>query len=520
MKVWKIASRWSQIGDKSSSVVHLFRKYQVAFVYNLKPDEITSFSIENKVAPGDLMAISDGNLIVSIGKVLGYPFRYSNGSQGNKFNDDIIEYIDDPQTVIVRIQLIDLQESDRILYEKRGRFHELHHEMYSKIASLWESQFDFLYNKLAFKINAQTKTLLNSSDNESQPLLTNEIRFIIPIYQRPYSWEERDVERLLNDLLRSFKNEDIEFLKEPMFIGTMQLSEKRFVENNIYEQDIIDGQQRLTTFLILFKVLQEIYPHCQSIKNLPTLWLNTRVNNGEQQKLLDTFLSFGSLSEQGINNQYIKNAILIKELLKERFGGNGVASENQIREFVSYLASQVYFVVIETRAGLSKTLQIFNTINTAGMDLNLGDLFKIRCYEYLRQVKNQPEAIFEQISELYKQIDAKNSEINRSVTNMPEILRIYQYFLIAKYNLPKVLYSYGTDTFYDRLFDTLLNINSWEHYKDLNGLEINIVELNSLINARFAWQTHNYPTIEDACAMQFIWISRYSKHWILAVILW
>ena len=61
-------------------------------------------------------------------------------------------------------------------------------------------------------------------------------------------------------------------------------------------------------------------------------------------------------------------------------------------------------VVVETVAGLSKTIKIFNTINTAGLDLNGDDLFKVRFYEYLRDTNKYGEDAFEKISNIYKTI--------------------------------------------------------------------------------------------------------------------
>jgi hypothetical protein len=54
--------------------------------------------------------------------------------------------------------------------------------------------------------------------------------------------------------------------------------------------------------------------------------------------------------------------------------------------------------VIETRAGLSKTLQIFKAINTAGLDLDNTDVFKIRLYEYLSETTENSDDMFESVS--------------------------------------------------------------------------------------------------------------------------
>lgn len=196
----------------------------------------------------------------------------------------------------------------------------------------------------------------------------------------------------------------------------------------------------------------------------------------------------------------------------------------------------MYFVVIETCASLSKTLQIFNSINTTGLDLNGGDIFKLRMYEYLRDKRkydDEKDKPFEKISELYEKIDANNKKLGW-VTNIHDILQIYKYVLITKYNLPKGLYFYATDKFYEELFDTLSNTNRWENFKNLDkDFKLFLEDLDEIIHTRYLWfsLTHkainengvikheeNFPTAEDACSWHFIWWSRYSRYHILAYI--
>jgi hypothetical protein len=181
-------------------------------------------------------------------------------------------------------------------------------------------------------------------------------------------------------------------------------------------------------------------------------------------------------------------------------------------------------VVIETHASLSKTLQIFNAINTTGLDLNGGDIFKLRMYEYLcDQNKNTTEEtktkFFEQISGLYEKIDTKNKEFGW-VTDIFGILEMYKYILVAKYDLPKTLYFYETNRFFEELFDTISNTNRWDNFKSIKekGLTLSLNELEQIIQSRFQWHLiyKNVPTAEDACSWHFIWWSRYSRYHILA----
>jgi hypothetical protein len=169
--------------------------------------------------------------------------------------------------------------------------------------------------------------------------------------------------------------------------------------------------------------------------------------------------------------------------------------------------------VIETNARLSKTLQIFNAINTTGLDLNGGDIFKLRMFEYLKNKKGKDDNAFNEISKLYEKIDSYNKDAKYDVTNINEILEFYKYILIAKYDLPIVLYSYGTDTFYERLFDTIFNNYQWEHFKNnVNNLELSLEEIDQLIEARYKWENNWYLTAEDMFCYKIIEYSRYSKY--------
>ena len=291
-----------------------------------------------------------------------------------------------------------------------------------------------------FKILANTFCIGKKNSDNYKVLIDGNNKFRVPIFQRPYSWNESIITKFINDVLNSYMTSDTEVSKEPMFIGTMQLSKP---ENNTY--DVIDGQQRLTTLMLLFKVLNDV-----SNEKLSLNWLTTVVNNGEQQKSLSKILETPTENIlEDNNNRYSQNTLIIRELLNERFDFNEESISFQINELIEYIISSVYFVVIETHAGLSKTLQIFDTINTTGLDLNGGDIFKIRMYEYLTTKKQQKESVFEDISALYQKIESKNKENNINIS-VSQILNLYQHSLISKYNLPTTLHKLNSTTFFNR----------------------------------------------------------------------
>ena len=87
--------------------------------------------------------------------------------------------------------------------------------------------------------------------NLKKILTDDEIFYQIPDYQRPYSWDKDNIAELIEDLVGSYVgNSD-----EDYFCGSLVL-----VENESDGRlDVIDGQQRLTTFTIIACVFRELY---------------------------------------------------------------------------------------------------------------------------------------------------------------------------------------------------------------------------------------------------------------------
>ncbi|EES89941.1 type ISP restriction/modification enzyme [Helicobacter canadensis] len=89
---------------------------------------------------------------------------------------------------------------------------------------------------------------MEARENNFKSIVTNENRLDIPFFQRHYTWNEEHWERLFDDLYDSFINNTTHF------VGSVIL--KRNGGNDNFAI-VIDGQQRLTTFSILLKVLHD-----------------------------------------------------------------------------------------------------------------------------------------------------------------------------------------------------------------------------------------------------------------------
>ncbi len=97
---------------------------------------------------------------------------------------------------------------------------------------------------------------IESNDLNLRDILKDELYYQIPIYQRPYQWTEENCEKLLDDLFFNYEDDR----ESDYFCGSLVLIViGTDSETNAETYDIVDGQQRLSTFILLAKVLATLY---------------------------------------------------------------------------------------------------------------------------------------------------------------------------------------------------------------------------------------------------------------------
>lgn len=99
------------------------------------------------------------------------------------------------------------------------------------------------------------KNKLPPSNIEAQSMrnITSNHRLIIPFFQRPYTWTEKQIEEMFEDIISSFSDNE-----ETYSFGNAQLL--TFDRHDFY---VIDGQQRLTTFLA---IIEEFSKHIKNAR--------------------------------------------------------------------------------------------------------------------------------------------------------------------------------------------------------------------------------------------------------------
>ncbi len=210
--------------------------------------------------------------------------------------------------------------------------------------------------------------------------LKEELYYQIPIYQRPYQWTEENCEKLLDDLFFNYEYDR----ESDYFCGSLVLV-KSDPNSKTATYDIVDGQQRLSTFILLAKVLADLYNDCLSgTKNLEHLQESWKDRHTEKKRL--SFNTIGSNAEYDfayalehfndsqasknkiIENNYLKNAVCLKNYLEKKEIKN-------INNFIDWLYFKVVFITI-TCPDADKALRIFNVLNARGLALNATDIFK------------------------------------------------------------------------------------------------------------------------------------------------
>ncbi|MFJ5767295.1 DUF262 domain-containing protein [Lysinibacillus sp. NPDC093210] len=216
-------------------------------------------------------------------------------------------------------------------------------------------------------------------------------KFIIPEYQRPYAWSDEQIQTLFEDLVEYTENNN----ESTYFLGTIVS-----YENENGEQEIIDGQQRITSLFLLLRALYSklnSMTETKEVKNFKgqiesALWeqdeltaevdfektlIESRVMRDEGNKVFSKILITGDIGVLAKDN-YSLNYRLFTELI-ERYATN----EPQLFfYFIRNVLNKAILLPI-TADSQDTALTIFSTLNDRGLALSDADIFKAKIYNQL-----------------------------------------------------------------------------------------------------------------------------------------
>lgn len=211
-------------------------------------------------------------------------------------------------------------------------------------------------------------------------------RYIIPDFQRPYSWDKETCEKLWDDITDFYgtgvTNDD------KYFLGNIVINPS--VRNTASAWEVVDGQQRLTTLLLLIKALYSnagtvrALEKCLRIEDPLTSDLTDeiRVNScviSDDREILQAVILDRAEDDMPESN-IISNYRFFCGKIDEWRRYNGQASD-KLNSFILALLDNVVLLPIHCGSE-DDALTIFETINNRGMSLSDADIFKAKLYHY------------------------------------------------------------------------------------------------------------------------------------------
>lgn len=122
------------------------------------------------------------------------------------------------------------------------------------------------------------------------------LRFRIPSYQRGYRWERLQVEQLLDDIAES--NEKTPYYLQPVVVAPAPQEVGELPADERFDYDLIDGQQRITTLLLVLKAFSKLgeMPSSDDIQNMTAL--------GQTDELKARFSLSSAIGSEDVSADY------------------------------------------------------------------------------------------------------------------------------------------------------------------------------------------------------------------------
>ncbi|MCI8364611.1 MAG: DUF262 domain-containing protein [Eubacterium sp.] len=232
--------------------------------------------------------------------------------------------------------------------------------------------------------------------------------YYVPVYQRPYSWDKEQVEVLLKDIYEAYKSDERE---DGYYTGNIIIYDKNDkVNGTILKYDIIDGQQRITTFSLILLAVYSIarnagIPETDLTVNAVKSSLWKIVNREYKKELCVVSLNsiekkcFSDLFNAGYDNpeklldycgryqcaskfdqRIISNFVFICQSLRENVTDT---NKTEILDYADFILQYVQFIAIEANCKENKVFSMFESINSKGKKLEQIDLIKTYIFSKL-----------------------------------------------------------------------------------------------------------------------------------------
>lgn len=249
-------------------------------------------------------------------------------------------------------------------------------------------------------------------------------RYLIPLYQRQYAWKTSpQLELLWEDIERATVRIKTDRASvSPHFMGAIVISQVKTFGKEVQAFEIIDGQQRLTTFQLLLTALHDVAAKFESsyAEEVSKYLLNSGMMENpfaERFKLWPSLMdrrAFVSLvdpdaeldkiaQKPGDEDGFVKPAVAAHAFFRERVEAHvtvdGSFDEHEMDVLFEALKDGLAVVSIELEGG-DDPQTIFETLNSRGVDLSAGDLMRNFIFQRAKGMGQKSSSLI--VDELYQ----------------------------------------------------------------------------------------------------------------------
>ncbi len=263
--------------------------------------------------------------------------------------------------------------------------------------------------------------------------LDDKNQFIVPIFQRKYSWTEKHCKQLWDDIIRVSDNSS----QTSHFIGSIvHISDDMQQPGIIPQLLIIDGQQRLTSIYLLLIAILEISSEYDKTRITDYYLVNEKEKKDRYHKLVltkrDKETLYHILGECPLPENYSRNVYNNFSFFKESIATSGISSSKILAGL-----NKLFVVNVALLRNNDDPQQIFESLNSTGLELSQSDL--IRNYILMNLSPDLQNHIYDKywypLENIFS-IDNKTTHFDKFIRHyltlktgkIPNIRRVYENF--------------------------------------------------------------------------------------------
>ena len=315
--------------------------------------------------------------------------------------------------------------------------------------------------------------------------------YIIPDYQRPYAWDEDSCQTLWDDIF-SFAIPDNDATKfdtsDEYFLGSIVT-----FENDKKQQEVIDSQQRLTTFMLLLRAFYDRFTKMQdqdskdfSERIASCIWKTNEMGKPDKEHLkIDSVVATDKDKDEFLSILKTGN---VNSSQTSRYANNFRFFLKKVDDFINdfpkfaeklpaRILNNCILMPIEAESQ-DTALRIFSTLNDRGLPLSDSDIFKAQFYQYYKQ-KSEDDR--DEFIKDWKKLEETCEKIFHPITGTPmdDLFTRYMYFIRAKRDNNKSSTTESLRRFYERdKYSVLKQDDTFENLKDLAQFWEDITDQN------------------------------------------